>query len=133
LASCGAVDGFGPGDASEPLDLVEPVDAPVAELTVGVVEEVAPAALDQAVVGAQRAGAAPHVPVELCAGLGVVGCALGASAAAEGEAADHPDFADVTVGEELAGTDVVRPHAAVEADLTNFSGVAGGLPDGPAL
>ena len=64
--------------AGDPEDLVEPVDAPIAERAVGVVEVVAETArMNAAVAGAdgggarvaaveraERSGAAPHVPVE---------------------------------------------------------------------
>ena len=65
--------------SGDPEDLIEPVNAPIAEGAIGVVEVVAETAgMDAAVAGAdgrgaritaivraERSGAAPHVPVEL--------------------------------------------------------------------
>ena len=110
---------FFPGD---PEDLVEPVDAPVAESAVGVIEVIPEAARVDAAVprglrgipriaageGAQRGGAAPHVPIEFL-GNGDGGQRfLRAGAAVVDEAADHADLTDFPGADELAAADVVR-------------------------
>ena len=88
--------------AGEPLNLVEPVDAPIAELSVGVVEEVAePAGVHLVVERAQRRGAAPHVPVHFFGNFGIVGGILFSAAAIDEAALDHAQLADVPVEKEF--------------------------------
>jgi len=114
-----------------PENLVEPVDADVAEVAVGVIQVLAEAArVDAAgartlvgpervaaVEGAQGRGAAPEVPVEL-GGHRHRGQRLLGRAAAEVEvAADHPDGPKEAAAEQVARRLQVRGGAAVRPDL----------------
>ena len=79
---------FGP-----PEELVEPVDAPIADGSVGEVHELPEASgMDRFVVGPVRGRAAPGVPVEARWGFAIGSFDAGAACAAD-EGANHADFA----------------------------------------
>src|SRR6185436_14017898 len=93
----------------DPQGLIDPVDAPVAELAVGIVEELSETArVDLAVERAQRRGAAPHFPVETLWNRLVVARLLRPVAAAIDEAADRADLPGLAGAEEFPRGYVVR-------------------------
>src|SRR5688500_3403053 len=102
-----------------PEHLVEPVDAPISERAVAVVERIAPAAWMQFLVETTnpcRSGPpAPDQPI----GRFFV-CARSCRAAVGmREQADHPHFTDCAGAKKIHATDVVRTDAAVQADLNH--------------
>ncbi len=132
-AAGGGEDAAGVGFVGPPEELVHPVDAPIAESAVGVVQELAEAAgVDSFVEGALGGGAEPEIPVESGGGGGVFG--LGpVGAGGVSEEADHADLADFTGLEELHAGDGMGADAAVEADLDKAAGFAGGAEHGFAF
>ena len=133
--------------SGDPEHLVEPVDAPVAERAVGVVEVVAETArVNAAVAGAdrrragitaverpQRGGAAPPIPIELFRHFHGGQWFLGTAAAVVDETADHADVANFAGADEVATADIVRRDAAVGADLDHPAGGARGVHHGAAF
>src|SRR5688572_22741018 len=116
----GRVDALGIFFAGDPKNLVEPVDAPVAERAVRVIEIVAETSgMNAAVAGtyiwsagiaavkrSQRGRAAPHVPIELLRHW------LGRkrffrTAAVIDEAAYHADVAELSGADEVSSGDIV--------------------------
>ena len=93
-AAAGAEDALRIFFLGPPEHLVEPMDAPIAERAVGVIEKIAPAAgMKFAVERAQRRGAAPEIPIHIFGGA-LLRLRVFVAAAAVGEKAHHADFAD---------------------------------------
>ena len=106
--------------------LIEPVNAPVAELAVAVIEELPPAAgMQLGVEGPQRRGAAPQVPVHVVRRL-AVGLGQFAATAVMHEAPHHPDLAHMSVAQKFHRRNMMRPDAPVQADLHGAPGGARG-------
>src|SRR5690348_4275693 len=104
----------------EPQRLIDPMDAPVAELTVGIIEEMAVAErVNLLVEGPQRRRPAPHVPVHPRWRLAVRLRLFWSAAAGVYEALDRPDLADLSGSDELACRDIVWRHSAVGPHLDN--------------
>ena len=100
-----------------PEDLVEPVDAPVAENAVGEVEVIAePAGMDAFVEGPQRSGTTIEIPVEIHRHRIIRRGRLD-STRTVGKGADHADLAGTPFLEKFHPADVVRADAAVHAYL----------------
>src|SRR6266545_590152 len=134
--AAGREDSARPFLVQDPKDLIHPVNTPIAERAVGVVEVVAkstrvnapvPRGVDVAAVErSQRRGAAPHLPVEFLRRLDVFARRLG-SAAVMDEGADHADLAGLAGTDELATRNIVRRNAAVRADLHHAVVLARGI------
>lgn len=132
-AAGGGIDVFGVGFFGPPQDLVHPVDTPIAEGAVGVVEELAEAAgMDGLVEIAIGGGAEPEVPVHAGGRFGVGGFGRVAESAV-GEDFDLTDFADLAGFEEFHACEAVGGDAAMEPDLDLASGFAGGADHGAAF
>ena len=132
-ATCGE-DGLGIFFFRPPQHLIQPVNAPIAQRSVGVVEEVAPAAgREFAVVGAPRSGAAPLIPVH-AAGRRRVGRGLLFSIRAAGdEHSDHSNAADFAGADEVHAGAMMRADAAMESHLDNAVAGLGGAQHGLAF
>ena len=120
----------------DPEDLVHPMDAPIAEGAVGIVEVIAKAARMNgpapglafvawiaAVVRPERSRTTPQIPIDSL-GVSTLRSGFSGSAAIMDEGADHPDLADLAGADELAPGDVVRRDATMCADLYGFAGLA---------
>lgn len=117
-------DAFGIFFFRPPKHLVEPVDTPVTEGAVGVIEKISPAAgVNTSVEGTHGSRTAPLVPIHRF-WRGAVGASIFLAAVAMCKQADHADFADFSGFEELHGADVMRRDAAVKIDLDNAAGFA---------
>src|SRR5881296_823742 len=104
-----------------PEHLVEPMDAPVAECSVRVVEEIAPATwMELGVERTKRRGSAPQIPIH-AVGRFSVGRRNFPASGAVSEKAHHSHFADRAGLEEFHAADMVRTDAPMKSHLHNFA------------
>ena len=118
-----------------PENLVHPMNAPVTEGSVGVVEVFPPAAGVDGVtplfrilaIVALRGGSAPHVPIEFLRRLAVFRGSLGPVAAVVNKGADAADPAGLSGFQKFHTRDIVRRNPPVRADLHHTVGGARGV------
>src|SRR5262249_35703471 len=108
---------FGP-----PQYLVHPVNTPVAELPISVVEKLAKALWMNGLVELPvRSRAAPHIPIHSCRHLGIRSRLAGAARVMH-KSPDHAYFAGLPRLQKLHPRDVVRRSAPVRSDLYDAPG-----------
>src|SRR5688500_15651540 len=111
--------------AGDPEHLVEPMDSPIAELAVGVIEITAKAARMNraaprliffariaAVIRPERRGSAPHLPIEFLRNF-LRRQRFLATAAIMDKAADHANFANFARANKFPAADIMGRNAAM--------------------
>ena len=121
------------GLVHHPQDLVHPMDAPVTQCAVGIVQKIAETfGMNDRAERSQRRGTAPQVPVETF-GWFLIFCGLFLIATVVDEGTDHTDLARFSGSQEITTGDVMRRNASMSSHLHDSTGIACGVDHGPTF